>query len=151
MYSFNEYSADIVHTRQGKHVTAAYACLGLIGETGELVKELLYDVLPESQNSLEAEVLDKLAEFITLAEQIEQLKKNVRKAQINALPEIPPREELNVDKINEEIGGVLWYLDTLASTLQTNLGDAAFSNQSMLRKRFKHNPGWMTNDGEKLH
>ncbi len=147
MYSFNDYSADIEQTRKGIHNTVAYNCLGLIGELGELVTEIIH-TLPESSSEIELEVLKELNNFVHLSRRIELLKKNIRKAQIKALNlESLPDDK---SKLEEELGGIIWYLDTLANNLKISLGDAAYKNQEMLIKRFNHNPNWMTK-GEKLH
>ncbi|GAA6621564.1 hypothetical protein [Scytonema sp. NUACC26] len=148
-YSFAEYSADIERSLAGKHSTTAYKCLGLIGELGELVTELIDTVISDATSEIEVEVLAKLEAFVQLASQIEKLKKQIRSNQVEIfVDEIIPQNGHNAEKLKEELGGVLWYLDTLASLLKTSLGQVAYENQELLQRRFSLNPNWIVDNSK---
>lgn len=145
-YTFGDYNIDTKDTRKGKHNTLGYGCLGLIGELGELMVEIV-ERLPEPISEDEAIALEKIEQFIILSVEIESLKKTIR-AKDNPIfvnPNINHSEELI-----EEIGGIFWYLNDVTEKLALSLGAIAYENQKMLRKRFNTNPGWMVS-GIKTH
>ena len=143
-YSFNQYSEEIKNTRQGTHNTLAYNCLGLIGELGELIEKILECVLPDSEDELEEEILYELIQFATAACRAESLKKRIRKMQIQPFSHaLIPQGGVNAEELQEELGDVLWYLDTLASNMKTSLAAVAYQNQAKLEQRFLYNPGWL--------
>jgi NTP pyrophosphatase (non-canonical NTP hydrolase) len=146
-YTFDQYHQETEFSRKVTgtdhrtlHNTVGYALLGLIGEMGEVVSSLDWNNTPTIIGDMEAVQL--LAEFTSLAERIEAKKKEIRKAQIQFLPDLNPTSETK-----EELGGVYWYLNNLADLTGLSMADVAESNQQMLAKRFANNPGWMTNGG----
>jgi NTP pyrophosphatase (non-canonical NTP hydrolase) len=146
-YTFDQYHQETEHTRKATgtvHNTVGYALLGLIGELNELIRSLDWDNASTIIGDMEAVQL--LAEFTSLAEQIEAKKKEIRNKQIQFLPDLNPTSETK-----EELGGVYWYLNNLADLTGLSMADVAESNQQMLAKRFANNPGWLTNGGVKTH
>ena len=152
-YSFDQYNTDTQFTRDStdnKHLNSIYALLGLIGEVGEVAvnidRQSLKDVseFPELKPN-DLAVVSLLAEFIEIAIKIEAFKKHIRKEQV------PVLDGVSINNLFEEIGGVLWYLNTLAGLSDIKLSAISQDNVSMLEKRFDANPEWMTNGGIKTH
>ena len=127
-YSFEDYTNATSFTRDlGNPITPAYALLGLLGETGEVLDSLkFYHSLYESPDTLMGHLEDA-----------EYHKKELRKGTSSneALPDI---EATNPEQTKKELGDVLWYLNTLALSLGFTLEEVARLNVDKLQKR--HQP-----------
>jgi NTP pyrophosphatase (non-canonical NTP hydrolase) len=148
-YSFQQYHNETEFTRNSpdsNHNTIGYALLGLIGEVGEVVQSLdIYDVEITSED--ENAAIKLLLEFQALAEKIETLKKRIRNQQTPVLAEVGFIPE----ELTEEMGGVYWYLNNLATQAGLSMATVAEANKALLKRRWDNNPRWMTNGGVKTH
>ncbi len=148
-YTFQQY-ADNLQKTTGIHNTAAYSCLTLIGELGELI-EAVVPLLPPADATELPEVRNIRQTFTTytaFAQEAEKLKKSIRIRQLHLL-EIDEKT-LDRSAVEEELGGILWYLNRLSIELGTSLETVAQKNTDLVNRRFAHDPQWMVN-GNKIH
>lgn len=121
-YSFNDYTNATAFTRDlGNPLSAGYAILGLLGETGEVLDAAgFYDELFDCPDTLAGHLMDA-----------ENLKKEIRTGNAKA-PQVKLYDKTNIKK---ELGDVLWYLNTLALSLGFTLEEVALLNVDKLQTR----------------
>ena len=122
---FNNYSHATEFTRLlGNPITAGYAFLGLMGESGEVADHLKIDLKPKDSDL-------SLVDYLNAAE---LMKKAVRTGEMQ-LPQVDA--SYTKEEIVLELGDVLWYLNTLCICVGTSLDEVAQANIDKLTARHK--------------
>lgn len=118
-----------------------YTAMGLIGETGEYAEKILQltdqvsDVQDDEKEAFE-ELRAILMQAIDVGKRAEILKKKLR-ARKTRIPNIIIWGSDQRDKLQKEIGDILWYCTRASCALRLKLSEVIDNNVSKLISRLK--------------
>ena len=145
-YSFDQYSQDLhfSYSQHTGHLNHVYSLLGALGEMGEvlLVHQTLSgdDIFKVINSYDDDKLIDCFVELFRILSCIELLKKKYRNNGEKPLEGMPKPDP---EKLKEEIGGVLWYLNQMCLQNDITLEDVAKFNVDQLKERWEQNPNWL--------